>query len=343
LGLAIGKLPQLGDFMNPLDPGRGTDVAPVFPAGFTASLAFDEFSAMAAAARGWDHHYLKLTPGPFRGSLTMAHTAGLQVGHATWSGGILAKGSVPRGARTFALVSSDAGSARISGEPIGADDLVTQSDREELHFHHPRGCAMLVASFGHDLLERVTDTFLGDGWGDSFGDRHLLRLKDSGGGVAALRRVIETATTADPARLCEPGFAMALEQAAGEALLSRLDLPPRRVAPAERLRLARRAEEYLRANATRPVSIAELVAAVGAPERTLHEACRDYFGLPPIAFLRAQRLHGARLQLVDGRAGSVTEAATDWGFYHFGEFSGAYRRLFDETPSQTLRRARGPA
>lgn len=326
--------------MNQLDPVRGTDVASIFSAGFTASLAFDEFSAMAAAARGWDHHYLKLTPGPFLGSLTLAHTAGLQVGRAIWSGGILAKGSVPRGARTFALVSSDAGPARISGEPIGADDLATQSDREELHFHHPRGCAMLVASFSHDLLDRVTDTFLGDSWGDAFGGHHLVRLKDPGGGVAALRQVIETATSADPTRLCEPSFAMALEQAAGEALLSRLDLPRRQVAPAERLRLARRAEEYLRANSTRPVSIAELVAAVGAPERTLHEGCRDYFGLPPIAFLRTQRLHGARRQLALGDAGSVTAAATDWGFFHFGEFAAAYRRLFDEAPSQTLRRSR---
>ena len=325
--------------MNEQLRGRGIDRAPTFPAGLAASLVFDDFEAMAAAVRGWDQDYLKLTPGPFQGTLAMAHTHDLQVGYATWSGGILSKGAVPRGARTFALVASDAGPARLKGEPVGASELATLSDREELHFHHPRGCAMVVASFGHDLLDRVCRTFVGGPWGDAVGDRHLVGLRDPGA-MPALHRLIAAATAAGPARLCEPGFAAALEQAAGEALLSRLDLPPRRLGPAERGRLARRAEDFLRTNATRPVSVAELVAAVGAPERTLHEACRDYLGLPPIAYLRARRLHGARRQLAEGRATSVTAAATDWGFYHFGEFAGAYRRLFCETPSCTLRRAR---
>ena len=36
----------------------------------------------------------------------------------------------------------------------------------------------------------------------------------------------------------------------------------------------------------------------------------------------------------------VTDVALDWGFLHFGWFSQDYRRLFGETPSQTLKRSR---
>jgi len=36
----------------------------------------------------------------------------------------------------------------------------------------------------------------------------------------------------------------------------------------------------------------------------------------------------------------VTDVALDWGFLHFGWFSQDYRRLFGETPSQTLHRGR---
>jgi AraC family transcriptional regulator, ethanolamine operon transcriptional activator len=32
----------------------------------------------------------------------------------------------------------------------------------------------------------------------------------------------------------------------------------------------------------------------------------------------------------------VTAVATRWGFYHFGRFSAAYRRLFGEVPSATI-------
>jgi AraC-like DNA-binding protein len=37
---------------------------------------------------------------------------------------------------------------------------------------------------------------------------------------------------------------------------------------------------------------------------------------------------------------TVTDAATRLNFFHFGHFSGHYRNLFGETPSQTLRQAR---
>jgi AraC-like DNA-binding protein len=34
----------------------------------------------------------------------------------------------------------------------------------------------------------------------------------------------------------------------------------------------------------------------------------------------------------------VTDAATAWGFWHFGHFSQEYKKLFGELPSDTLRR-----
>jgi transcriptional regulator GlxA family with amidase domain len=33
----------------------------------------------------------------------------------------------------------------------------------------------------------------------------------------------------------------------------------------------------------------------------------------------------------------VSAIALDWGFWHFGEFSRAYKACFGEAPSQTLR------
>jgi transcriptional regulator GlxA family with amidase domain len=36
----------------------------------------------------------------------------------------------------------------------------------------------------------------------------------------------------------------------------------------------------------------------------------------------------------------VSSIALDWGFWHFGEFSRAYRACFGELPSETLRRHR---
>jgi AraC family transcriptional regulator, ethanolamine operon transcriptional activator len=38
----------------------------------------------------------------------------------------------------------------------------------------------------------------------------------------------------------------------------------------------------------------------------------------------------------------VTQAASQWGFWHLGYFSRDYRKMFGELPSQTFRRYQKP-
>jgi AraC-like DNA-binding protein len=47
-----------------------------------------------------------------------------------------------------------------------------------------------------------------------------------------------------------------------------------------------------------------------------------------------------RQALLAGTQGSTTVSAEalNWGFWHFGEFSRAYKECFGELPSDTLRR-----
>lgn len=100
--------------MDVPDTGRQSFVRPIFPAGIVQEAAFDDFDAMAAAPRAWDQHYLKLTKGPFRGSLRAACTAAMQVGGVSWSSGILVTGAVPQGTTTFGIPGGPTGWRRRS-------------------------------------------------------------------------------------------------------------------------------------------------------------------------------------------------------------------------------------
>lgn len=87
-----------------------------------------------------------------------------------------------------------------------------------------------------------------------------------------------------------------------------------------------------------PITVAELCKSLAISHRSLHDHFKNTLDTSPVAYLRAERLNGVRHMLRE--ANSVTEAATHWGFWHFGHFSHEYKKMFGELPSETFKRLR---
>jgi AraC-like DNA-binding protein len=102
----------------------------------------------------------------------------------------------------------------------------------------------------------------------------------------------------------------------------------------------RRAEEFMAANAHRPLTIVQIAAAAGIRAGTMFATFRAHRGCSPMGFLRARRYDLARSRLLASSAATVGEVALSCGFEHLGRFSVGYRRRFGESPKETLRRAR---
>jgi AraC-like DNA-binding protein len=101
-----------------------------------------------------------------------------------------------------------------------------------------------------------------------------------------------------------------------------------------------RFEEFLESHPDRPLYLTEICAAIGVAERTLRVVCEEYLGMAPIRFLSMRRMHLVRraLRQADPSKTTVTRIATDHGFWELGRFAVAYRVMFDESPSESLRR-----
>ena len=83
------------------------------------------------------------------------------------------------------------------------------------------------------------------------------------------------------------------------------------------------------------VSIEDICRSLAISRRTLQLSFQRALGIRPASYLRAVRLNAARRTLKE--CGSVTEAATAWGFWHFGRFAQDYKAMFGEHPSQTAK------
>ena len=105
------------------------------------------------------------------------------------------------------------------------------------------------------------------------------------------------------------------------------------------------AEDYALSHTDDPVYVSDLCRVAAVSERTLEYAFKEEMGLAPITYLIRLRLHRVRQALLAATHGSTTVSAEalNWGFWHFGEFSRAYKECFGELPSDTLRRKPGEA
>jgi len=180
--------------------------------------------------------------------------------------------------------------------------------------------------------------------------------RESFGGVAAhhleppVYGAIERRLRAIRALLRTAGITADAPFAAGEARAFMVGLAtlawrlrgtvkPLRDSLRNRMRLARRAEEWMRGHLAEPVQVPDACLALRVSRRELEYAFRTGFDTSPRDFLQALRLNAVRRHLQsesDDRV-SISQLAMDHGMTHFGRFAAYYRTLFGESPSETRR------
>lgn len=103
--------------------------------------------------------------------------------------------------------------------------------------------------------------------------------------------------------------------------------------------LHRTLHAWLEAHPREPATIAGLARALDASPAALRHASLTVLGTSLDRLLLARRLGLARRDIIAARRTRrrICDIALDWGFAHWGRFSGTYRDFFGETPSQTLR------
>jgi AraC family ethanolamine operon transcriptional activator len=107
-----------------------------------------------------------------------------------------------------------------------------------------------------------------------------------------------------------------------------------------RYQIVKQAEAFIMAHLDRKIYIADLCENARVSERSLQYAFRDVLDLSPYKFMTLQRLNKARRALCQATSDQTTvnELALKYGFWHMGRFSRAYKALFGELPSKTIRR-----
>jgi AraC family ethanolamine operon transcriptional activator len=128
------------------------------------------------------------------------------------------------------------------------------------------------------------------------------------------------------------------------------ETPARKAPPSyeKRKRVVDTVKGWMEHHPNTPVTMTELCELTHVSRRTLQYSFESILGISPLKFLRTARLNNVRRDLKrrghDQEADkhsypiSVASIATEWGFWHPGQFAHDYKQLFGENPSETLQR-----
>ena len=231
----------------------------------------------------------------------------------------------------------------VSGMALTSGEIIAWDSRLAAHHRSAAACRWGSMSLTHEDLA----TF-----GAAIGGRELTppscahRIKPSVPRMSRLLNLNEAAShlaKTAPDILAKPEVARAMEQALVEAMVwcvASGDPVDVRGVHRHHATVMRRLEEVLQTNSEGPLYMAELCAAARVSYPTLRASCQEHLGMSPKRYLWLRRMHLAQraLRRADPERTTVTEIATNYGFWELGRFSVAYRSLFGESPSTTQRR-----
>lgn len=296
---------------------------------------FSDCDEWCEAAAGWNLHFQQLDSGRLDAVMRRAVTPELVVQHVSLSRRFHQVGDAPDGLLTF-------------GVP-GNHQLVRWFDRRKSQ----KGIMSFNRSSGFDCVSEpgfTAHTFSVFS-AQFFDDCFALGATDSEMGLLA-RQGMVAPPEEECRRLARIGTTLiqrAADDSLGEAGVKELASDVRYLlamalirsdekggfhARTLRQRAVDRALEVISAN-DGLVSIPEVCTFAAASARSLSRGFRERFGVSTKQYMVATRLSAARRELLVGPA-SVTDAASQFGFWHLGRFSSDYKAMFGELPSETL-------
>lgn len=297
-----------------------------------------DMAALPTGKTGWEVNFTQTESGQMQSDIILFKNGPFELVRSIFDKGMIHAGAGPVARRGFIVQLEACPSYQAYGRNFASHEILSTPLSRELDSVSRGGINNVHFSLPVEDVESQ---------GEAWGCTGLLGKLDAGGtftpssrSLAGLKQVLRRAVGSIQEGRDLPDYGLVRQDVmdAFAACLVSVGKAPKTFATTSRRQAVRRAIDYIRSCGNAPQSLADISAAAGVSERTLHYAFRQCLGVTPNVYCKRYRLNGVRRELSRLESGSITEVATRWGFWHMGQFGVDYKRLFGELPSMTLRR-----
>ncbi len=314
------------------------------PTSYVVERSYCDFDHLVTDMRKWDLDLRQIDRGPFSGEVLQFGIADVHISEGRFGRVLDQRGAPPAELRTIGIPANQNVNFIWRGQRISGSNLIVFPRGAELASVSSPDFHIYTCSFPEDQLASLGERL-------QLGDLDQLRggnevIQCDGDMISRVQRRLRAlchSARQGTQSLCQPDTQRQLVVELPQQLLITIAASEGICIPAtsqKRDFAVIRAQAHIERHAHEPISIRDLCRAAGVSQRTLEYAFNERFGLTPKAFLLTYRLNLVRKELhnSDSSGTKVVDIANDYGFWHMGRFAAQYCRLFQELPSETLRR-----
>ena len=312
----------------------------IFPAGLIIDFADLDLEEMQHYAKMWNVEHTQMGKGLFEGSLMGAHTPRIQIGISHFSQAIMAQGSFPDGCIILFYASNGLENESVynfQNRIILPHEIVilTKSDEIDLLSYHDTDVRTIAIEV--DLFYKEFYTFFGDTPDTSIQNKRFHLKADK---IAAFHQTIVSwivyLANEFPKLATKPEYDTIEPEILRQLFDCMVSAPL--VKKRKKFQIGR-VRDMLHENIDKPISISTIINKLNICESQLHHAFKKEYSVTPKQYLRSLRFNAVKKKLLSSNPNSITIAniVKKYNFSQMGHFSAEYKKIFGETPSQTLR------
>ena len=302
---------------------------------------FDEFCTNAL---NWDLDYRQLEHGVFTSEILTYGNSRFIFSRASLTRRLLQKGSSPRGLITFGLLAKPEINIYWRNKDVSGEQLFIFPPDGELYSISQSDFDVFVISFTEEKLDQVCAAFQLPSFNELINGHEVFQCNPQM--LTMLRNFLLHTEQMFSSGQYAINNAL-LEQLENELSEQMIHLLEHSTQPVNSNKQRRRdialqsAVNYIDEARNYIVTVTDLCVTCNVSQRTLEYAFRERYGLSPKEYTLIHRLNNVRklLRVADPDKEKVSTIAQLNGFWHMGQFSSIYKKLFAELPSETLKQS----
>lgn len=306
---------------------------------YAFSLVCDEFDQFNELANGWDTEFKPLSASPSESiQLVQSYTGITQMSFAHFDLAVNQKAQAPQGMRNIAILPLGHPDLMWCGKHITGGQVLLFDESGEMESISKEGFEVFSLSVPKPWIQQFSST----NSTKKIGPEEQVLQSDNIKIQHFYHKLSALMTTLKSDILIDEAYQTLQDATLFEGLSTLFESSshyPFSLAKEQRMKVLGNALDFIH-NKGQRVRISEICYHTGTSERTLERLFNNMLGLSPKKYLNRFLLQKARHLFLNETSEHITvkDIAHHLGFTHMGQFSAAYQGLFNELPSDTLKR-----